>query len=142
MKKIIPIFLITLIYFSCKNNSPSTNQEGEKKSDSLVVLKIDTNNTRLVVRFGAPKTFEEDLPLIRSYEDSIASFSLFFGKNIDYMKNHWGPEGETDFCLRLNELTDAEQKEFINRSRTMLEKANWVKIYENYPCPNLVHHRK
>ncbi len=142
MNKIIPVLIVTLIYFSCKNNSPTSNQSDINKTDSLFKLKNDTSNSRLVIRFGSPKTFEEDKPLIRSYEDSIGSFSLYFGKNIDYSKNHWGPEGETDFCLKLNELTEAEQKEFINRSRNMLEKVKWIKIYENYPCPNLAHYHK
>jgi hypothetical protein len=142
MKKIFPILLVALIWFACKNNSPSSVQQEEKKTDSLTLLKNDTNNCRLVVRFNSPSKPEDDLPLVRAYEDSIGSFSLYFGKTIDYKKNPWGPEGETDFCLKLNELTEAEQQEFINRSRTMLEKVKWAKIYEYYPCPKLVHHRK
>ena len=142
MKKIISIIVIALIYFSCKNNSPSTSKQETIKSDSLIQLKKDTNNCRLVVRFAAPSRPEDDLPLVRSYEDSIGSFSLYFSKTIDYKKNPWGPEGETDFCLKLNELTEAEQKEFINRSKAMLEKWKWVHFYEYYPCPNVVHHRK
>jgi hypothetical protein len=73
---------------------------------------------------------------MKAFEDSIGSYSHRLGKNISYQKTPWGREGETDFCLMLNELTPSEQDEFIAMTRTHLKEAKWVNIKENYPCIN------
>ena len=56
------------------------------------------------------------------------------GKNVDYEKTGWGREGETDYCLRLNELTLKEQSDFIAQTNDVLKGAKWVHVYENQPC--------
>ena len=146
MKLLFP-FVVALILISCKNNNPAAaGKQNEKTADSIVEsvniksvdsLKenaIDTNNSRLVIMFYSIGQGSEYL-LSNAFEDSIGSYSVKFGKNIDYKKTLWGREGEIDFCLKLNELTKAEQAEFIVLARTQLKSAKWVNIFENYPCP-------
>ena len=149
MKLFSPVIfaLVTLIMISCKNNNPSSAaKQNEKTADSIVEnvnIKsvdsakenvIDTNNNRLVIMFYSIGQGSEYV-LSNAFEDSIGSYSLKFGKNIDYKKTLWGREGEIDFCLKLNELTTSEQAEFIALTRAQLKSAKWVNIFENYPCP-------
>ncbi len=146
MKLLFP-FVVALIMISCKNNNPSASaKQNEKTADSIVEsvnIKsvdsakenvIDTNNNRLVIMFYSIGQGSEYF-LSNAFEDSIGSYSLKFGKNIDYKKTLWGREGEIDFCLKLNELTTSEQEEFIALTRAQLKSAKWVNIFENYPCP-------
>lgn len=144
MKLIFPL-IVALIMISCKNNNPSSvvkkNEnvadsitENIKVGDSLIENKIDTNNCRFVISFYSIGQGSEYL-ISNAFEDSIGSYSLKFGKNIDYKKTSWGREGEIDFCLKLNELSPEEQKEFISMTRSQLKIAKWVNIFENYPCP-------
>jgi hypothetical protein len=133
MKVVIPV-LIAFLWLSCKNNSPtSTAKQEEKKVDSISQIRIDSGSVRLVISFYSIGEGAE-APFMNALEDSIGSFSLRIGKNFDYEKTPWGREGETDFCMSLNELTPAEQADFINRTKITLSKAKWVHIYENAPC--------
>ena len=146
MKLLFP-FAVAIIMISCKNNNPSSaGKKNEKTTDSnveSVILKsvdslkenaTDTNNCRLVILFYSIGQGSEYI-LSNAFEDSIGSYSIKFGKNIDYKKTLWGREGEIDFCLKLNELTTAEQAEFVILTRAQLKSAKWVNIFENYPCP-------
>ncbi len=133
--KLVPSIVISLLIISCKTNSPSSSEKKlEEKIDSISENKIDTNNCRLVILFYSIGNGTE-FSISNAFEDSIGSYSLKIGKTIDYKKTAWGPEGETDFCLKLNELTPVERLEFISMARSQLKIAKWVNIFENYPCP-------
>ena len=135
MKLIFPV-VFALILITCKNNNPSfASTHEEKRTDSILQNKNDTNSCRLVIMFYSIGE-GIDFPISNAFEDSIGSYSLKIGKTIDYKKTHWGREGETDFCLKLNELTQPEQLDFISKTKSQLKKAKWVNIYENYPCPS------
>ena len=134
MKYLLSIAL-ALTIIACKNNNPSSAAKPIVSiSDSISEKKIDTNNCRLVIQFYSIGEGAE-FPISNAFEDSIGSYSRKMGKTIDYRKTSWGREGETDFCLKLNELSVAEQKDFISQTRIQLKTAKWVNIYENYPCP-------
>jgi hypothetical protein len=46
----------------------------------------------------------------------------------------WGREGETDYCLKLSELSPREQKRFIAKVRSLLKRSKLVHINENVAC--------
>lgn len=135
MKFIFPL-VIAIIMISCKNNKSATTSmtKNEEVIDSIPEIKIDSNDYRLVLVFYSIGEGSE-FPIFNAFEDSIGSYSQKTGKTIDYRKTSWGREGETDFCLKLNELNKTEQEDFISKTRLQLKKAKWVHIYENYPCP-------
>ena len=131
----ITTMVISLLIISCKNNSPTSSEKPhEERIDSISENKTDTSNCRLVILFYSIGNGTE-FSISNAFEDSIGSYSLKIGKTIDYKKTAWGREGETDFCLKLNELTPAERLEFISMARSQLKIAKWVNIFENYPCP-------
>jgi len=140
--KISLIFFTLFFCMACKNNSPVNSVNDPLKEnpseDSLAaapILKKDSGSYRLVIMFYSIGSGIET-PLMKAFEDSIAVYSERVKKNIDYKKTPWGREGETDFCLMLNELTPAEQVDFVSSTREQLKNAKWVNILENSPCRN------
>jgi hypothetical protein len=93
----------------------------------------DTTPMRLVIEFFSVAS-GIDYEAMIAYEDSLGAYSGRLGKNIDYVKKPWGREGETEFCMRLNELTTSEQSDFVKFTRKMLKNAKWVNINENAVC--------
>lgn len=159
MKLIIPL-LVLMTVLSCKNNSTSKSGKEESNKETVnsqtpvkqetkpVSVKADeqypdTNETRTYVDSGLSRLVisfysigeGSEFQLITQYEDSVGSFSTRIGKNFDYKRLSWGREGETDFCFPLVELSASEQASFVNMTRSVLKKAKWVHIYENYACP-------
>ena len=55
-------------------------------------------------------------------------------KKIAFEPTKWGREGETDYCLKLNELTPAEQDEFVKKSKDLLAKSKLIHVNENAKC--------
>ena len=145
--------VILLSAFACRNQKSSTIPGETTAAETLAVTdtaKPDTQSTklsrdpsqgekyRLVVTFYSIGQGSE-IRLINAFEDSIGAFSGLKGKTIDYEKVQYGREGETDFCLKLNELTPEEQEEFVRKAHETLKEARWVHIKENEPC---LHRRK
>lgn len=142
------IFLVSIA--SCKNHKDATKSaeatsqsENDAKAqsapqgvvDSAAVLpdSLKADNYRLIVVFFSIG-MGTDGPNLLKFEESIGEYSKEIGKNFDYERTNWGREGETDFCLRLNELSSSQQAEFVARTRELLKTAKWVNIYENKPC--------
>jgi hypothetical protein len=105
----------------------------EQPASTPAPVPTDSNQVRLVISFYSIG-MGSDFKSIQAYEDFIGVFAGEVKKTINYEKTAWGREGETDFCLGLQELTQAEQDQFIARSREKLRDAKWVNLYENSPC--------
>ena len=46
----------------------------------------------------------------------------------------WGREGETDYCLKLTELNQEEQAQFISDIKELLKTSKLVRFSENTAC--------
>jgi guanyl-specific ribonuclease Sa len=55
-------------------------------------------------------------------------------KTPKYQKTHWGREGETNYCLKLDELSTREQEIFVRDLRTLLTDKPLVLISEYAEC--------
>lgn len=55
-------------------------------------------------------------------------------KHPSYEVTHWGREGETNYCLKLNELSTREQEIFVRDVRTMLTDKPLVFVSEYAAC--------
>lgn len=53
--------------------------------------------------------------------DAFMKFLQSHPKKIAYEPKRWGREGEVDYCLALNELTSAEQEEFVFQANRILQ---------------------
>ncbi len=148
---IVAISLISI--FACKSNKENAASKKTVESTSSVQVPTSTfpqtegmssvpvtkENTkqeelyRLSVVFYSIGSGTEN-NYMRAFEDYIGTYAGNVGKNIDYLKTPWGREGETDYCLLLNELSGDEQGNFIAGAKAVLDSAKWVHIYENQPC--------
>lgn len=55
-------------------------------------------------------------------------------KHPAYEVTHWGREGETNYCLKLNELSTREQEIFVRDVRTQLTDKELVFVTEYAAC--------
>ncbi len=46
----------------------------------------------------------------------------------------WGREGETDYCIKLEELSSEIQKIFINETKELLKNSKLIRYSENSMC--------
>ncbi len=116
-------------------DTPKTNQTVipiSTEPDILKVAPVEDIYRLTVVFFSIGSG--TDNKAMTAFEDLISDFAVKSGKNIDYEKTPWGREGETDYCLRLNELDAASQADFVKQTNETLKNAKWVHIYENQPC--------
>ena len=158
LKNLLIISIASTFFMACKSNKETaasaekTTTEQVKTSETkdqaaatattpeAVVpetkIKADSvkeDNYRFTVVFFSIGEGTEN-KYMTAFEDFIGVFAGKVGKNIDYEKTGWGREGETDYCLRLNELTPKEQTDFIDQTKEVLKGAKWVHVYENQPC--------
>jgi len=66
--------------------------------------------------------------------DEFVKFLDTYPKKIAYEPTHWGREGEIDYCLKLSELSTAEQEDFVKKAKVILSKSSLVNINENAAC--------
>lgn len=64
----------------------------------------------------------------------IARYKNKTGKDIVFHSVSWGREGETDYCLRLAELSAEQQERFISELRDVLNSSTRVRVTENSTC--------
>lgn len=67
-------------------------------------------------------------------KDSYDKFLEGYKSKVEVEQYRWGREGEIDYCLKLSKLSAAEKKEFIDKSKAILEKSDRVNYKENAEC--------
>lgn len=67
-------------------------------------------------------------------KEEFEKFLNSYPKKIAYEPTRWGREGETDYCLKLNELSSTEQADFIKKAKEVLAKSRLVHVDENAKC--------
>ena len=64
-------------------------------------------------------------------DNYIADYKVRTGKMPTYVMIPWGREGEVDCCFKLDELSTAEQSEFITGLRNSMKGRELIQINEN-----------
>lgn len=113
-----------------KSKLVNVNENTKCEHASASVTPAPTEDTyRLVVSFYSNgegidvKTKEEYVRFLNNYTKKIA-----------FEPTRWGREGETDYCLKLNELSETDQSEFVKKSKELLNKSTLVHVDENAKC--------
>ncbi len=70
----------------------------------------------------------------KEYESFIKQFEEHNKAIILLKKVNWGREGEIDFCIKLSNLNNDLQKNFIEETKNMLKDLKLVRIEENSNC--------
>jgi hypothetical protein len=155
--KLLPIALfsaIALVSFSCsscrsKKDATTTNSvtvsgtpsdvmsqpaptgTGDTPNPQLAdtTTKMNENNYGFVVSFYSPGN-----GIDAATKDAYDKFLEGYKDKVEVEQYRWGREGEIDYCLKLSKLSAAEKKDFIAKSRALLEKSQKVNISENAAC--------
>src|ERR1041385_1455016 len=98
-------------------------------------LSADSSIYRLTVSFIS-KGAGIDTKTMESFEKWVKEQP----KHPAYETTHWGREGETNFCLKLDELSTREQDIFVRDVRTMLADKELVFVTEYSICKGVPNH--
>ncbi len=93
------------------------------------IIPATGDSYRLVVSFYSVSS-GIDLKGNEDFEKLLSAYP----KKIAYEPTHWGREGEKDYCLKLSELSTAEQADFVKKAKELLSKSTLVHINENSDC--------
>jgi hypothetical protein len=106
------------------------NAKCEHGSAPLVPTPVTVDdNYRLVVSF-----YSEGQGTDYKTKEEFEKFLNSQTKKISFEPTIWGREGETDYCLKLSELTSAEQMDFVRKAKDLLSKSKLVHVDENAKC--------
>jgi hypothetical protein len=128
------VIIVSFLFFllACKGNK---NAAGGPQPEQVKVETVTDSISRLIVSF-----ISIGGGIDRNAKNEFAELIEQFGNRYDTKLNpeiiKWGREGETDFCLKLKELSKDQQEQFIKESKTLLENRKLVRIYENEKCRN------
>jgi hypothetical protein len=116
---------ITLIFFagilavSCKT----------KQSSSSTSKTTQSGEYRLVISF-----ISKGSGIDGSKHDAIKKFMDDHPKKVKNEMYRWGREGEVDYCFKLKELSDKDQKAFVEEVKKLAGESDRIFINENSAC--------
>ena len=67
-------------------------------------------------------------------KDAFEKFLNSQAKKVVFETIVWGREASTDYCLKLSELTSAEQMDFVKKAKETVSKSKLVHVDENAKC--------
>lgn len=123
--------LAVLIFSAC-----SSSRKLSEKATSVVKPSYDNiadSSYSLVVSFISIGSGTDRIAR-KEYESFIKQFEEYNKTIILLKKVSWGREGEIDFCIKLSNLSNDLQKNFIEETKNMLKDLKLVRIEENSNC--------
>ena len=126
--KILSVLIIasTILGFSsCAKKIAADDSKNNKDSIS--------NLSRFIVDFYSIGQGPEG-DQIGKLEGFVSDYSKRIGKKIVYESNHYGREGEVNYCFKLKEFETADQITFIKAAKDVLRNAKWVHFSEFAVC--------
>jgi hypothetical protein len=70
-------------------------------------------------------------------ENFIEDYIKKTNTKITYKKLSWGREGETDYCIELAVMNNAQRIKFISSVKNLLHEEKLIHLFENHPCRNM-----
>ena len=127
--------LLALMIFSFPACSKKASVSTEKPAASSTPLPLKTDSTvdenyRFIVSFYSigSGTEREQINILEKF------LAGYIPAGIKYEKSFWGREGEVNYCMKLSEIIDADQKKFIDSAKEALKSAKWVHFSEYAVC--------
>lgn len=145
------VLIISVSLFSCKSNKNRAGMENLNKTDAdnqyktevIVVdsvpeirlnpVAVDSLRYSLVVSFYSIGegidfiVYQEFELLIRQFEEDQKEKFIF-------QRYPWGREGEIDFCIRLEKMSEEKQKSFIAEAGKITSRTKLVHVNHNAEC--------
>jgi hypothetical protein len=130
---------ITTINKPAATNSSALTADVSSKDSVKTLALSDSISKPVVYRFIVSFYSIGEGPDYKAHQefvDFIKNYQLRKNVTIAIDEVPWGREGEVDCCMKLTELTAAEQVDFITSLKAALADARWVHYSENTPCRN------
>lgn len=160
MKKFVFCSVIAFIAIGigCKSKSPANASTDGTTTGATKTTEQVADTTSKVTGTGTAKSTPDTIqpvqavPAPENYRLVVAFISRGAGSDIQTLQNfekwlnerpkpvkwehtYWGREGEQSYCLKLDELSTAEeQKQFVADVRIFLGNKDLVFVQENIPC--------
>lgn len=128
--------LIVLFFANCK---PSQNRETKKETketnnkNTESVTLTDSSIYSLVASFYS-RGEGIDFKVANEYKTFLLNYKTSNELALEHDIISWGREGETDFCIRFNNLSEKDKRLFLEKSQEILKKTDRVNIKENASC--------
>jgi hypothetical protein len=120
----------------------------ESTTATIIITNPPDSTVTTTVDAGNPQVSTDSLPIYRltvsfiskgagidmKSEEEFEKWLKEQPKHPAYETTHWGREGETNFCLKLDELSTREQEIFVRDVRTMLADKELVFVTEYAVC--------
>jgi hypothetical protein len=140
IKKAAWLPLLAAGFFACKpTENTAVNGSGQAPQDTAVAAADSAagpEKFRLIVSFISIG-MGTDRKAAEVFQGYLNEYREKTHKKIERIAAPWGREGEVDYCFRLDELSPAEQAEFISGLRDRLSFSELVQFAENEICSNL-----
>jgi hypothetical protein len=132
MKSIILFFAI-VVFVACNTPKQATNIKLQNQVSQNTVL--PDSIFRFTVSFISIGS-GTDKKAMQQFMDFIEQFNNKNNVKITTEKAQWGREGETDYCLKLNEIDKNQQDKFIADVKEVLKTSTLVRYKEYDICKN------
>ncbi len=127
MKK-IRISLILLIFISACIGCHSQKQLTKEDTPQNTSTEADQNETKyLVITF---KSIGSGI----DRDSQTALDNYLEKKGLEAEKYHWGREGEVDYCINLDTLSQDEKEKRLKEINEILQNGSWIDIKEDIIC--------
>jgi hypothetical protein len=127
MNKLFIAILISA-FFSCKVKKLTTQTENNQNKEQSLDIVYRFNISFISIGSGT------DGKARQAFLDFIKDFETKRKIKIEMETVKWGREGETDYCLKLTELNQEEQAQFISDIKELLKTSKLVRFSENTAC--------
>jgi hypothetical protein len=127
MIKIISISMSLLLAIAC-NSTKKTTESNTAKSIVLPDSIYRFNVSFISIGSGT------DSKAKQQFNDFITQFNNNNKVTITPEIVSWGREGETDYCLKLNDLNIELQNKFIADTKELLKNSKLIRYKENTVC--------
>ncbi|MBK9250048.1 MAG: hypothetical protein IPM69_18565 [Ignavibacteria bacterium] len=131
MLKLIGSIALILLVMACGSVKNTKDNSSEDKSSEKITLADSIYRfTVSFISIGSGidhKAREQFTEFIKKYSEK---HNVILG----FDKSTWGREGEVDYCMKLLELTAAQEFNFIAETKEILKNSSRVRYRENSIC--------
>ena len=115
------------------NIACSGQKQATQKTPDATTQKSENNDSSLCdyrISFIS-KGAGIDYQLLAKYEAFMKDFEGRQKIKLDFLKYHWGREGETDYCFKLMAMDKVKRQTFVEESNGIVSGADRVNIAEH-----------
>ena len=129
----ITVFLILFLFGFVACNTPKKTTESKLQNQVSQKKPLSDSLYRFTVSFisigsGTDKNAKQQ------FMQFIQQFNEKNNVKVNAEIANWGREGETDYCLKLSELTKQQQNQFLTETKEVLKNSALVRYEENCFC--------